>query len=151
VSRTLCSLVVLTSLSCGSRSQGDSAAVPAHLACLSPDSGTIAYGVIQVDTGETGDASGVQFSFKMHGDTLKGFVRNATGETPPALPLQDLRSFAMGDSVSFWFGEEDERDIRRYRFTCEELSGTARPFVTPTDSGPMRVSILQRSPPITSP
>jgi len=118
---------------------------------MSPDSGTLAYGDMLVDSVETGDVSGVQFTFQMHGDTLRGFVRDASGEIPPRLPLNDLKTFAMGDSISFWFGDEHNKDFRRYQFRCDQLVGTAQPFFTPESPGSTYVDTMRRSIPIESP
>jgi len=76
------SLVALTGWSCRSETQREPLSSASRFPCLSPDSGTIAYGDILVDSVETGDASGLQFTFQMHSDTLRGFVRDASGEIP---------------------------------------------------------------------
>ena len=141
-------IVLLGCSSCGSQPQARSATLP-HLSCLSPDS-TLAYGTIEVDSGETGDASGIQFTFGVRGDSLEGFVRDARGETPPAVPLKDVRVYAMGDSLSFWYGDRT-RYFRRYQFRCDGLSGTARRFVTGSSAGEIAPDTLRRAVPITSP
>jgi hypothetical protein len=150
VRKIVWSLVVLTAWGCRSQTQNESAGSPSRFPCLSPDSGTLAYGDILIDSAETGDASGVQFTFQMH-DTLQGFVRDATGEIPPALPLKDLKSFAMGDSISFWFGDDLNKSIHRYQFRCDQLLGTAQPFVTPQSPGSTYVDTMRRSVPIKKP
>lgn len=132
-------------LSCGRQTQETSDRSMSRFPCLSPDSGTIAYGDILIDSAETGDASGVQLTFQMRGDTLRGFVRNATGEIPPLLPLRDLKSYANGDSVGFWFGDSANKDIGRYRFACDQLIGTVQPFVTPQSPGSTYVDTMRRS------
>lgn len=147
----VCSLIIVAGLGCGSGSQDQPAKTASRFPCLSPDSGTLAYGDMLVDSAETGDVSGVQFTFQMRGDTLQGFVRDASGEIPPRLPLQGLKTFAMGDSISFWFGDEHNQDIRRYQFRCDQLVGTAQPFVTPQDPGSTYVDTMRRSIPIKSP
>jgi hypothetical protein len=87
----------------------------------------------------------------MHGDTLQGFVRDATGEIPPALPLKDLKSFALGDSISFWFGDDDNKSIYRYQFRCDQLLGTVQPFVAPQSPGSTYVDTMRRSVPTRQP
>jgi hypothetical protein len=144
-------LLVLTAASCGPQAQKPSARSMSGFPCLSPDSGIIAYGDILIDSAETGDASGVQLTFQMRADTLQGFVRNATGEIPPLLPLKDLKSYANGDSIRFWFGDSANKDISRYRFGCDQLIGTVQPFATSQSPGSTYVDTMRRSVPIKGP
>jgi hypothetical protein len=153
--------------SCGSRAARDSSkpaddptihsqespvTTQSRVPCLSPDSGTLAYGTIAVDSsGETGDASGIQYTFNLEGDSLRGFVRDATGEIPPRLPLKDVHTFANGDSLSFVFGDEGDQNIHRYRFSCDALTRVIQKPGTPGRPGRTSFDTLRRSVPITAP
>jgi len=120
-------------------------------ACLSPDSGRIAFGSIEIAP-ETEDASGVQFSFQVEDGALKGFYRDARGEIPPELPLQDLVLDTATDTLSFWYGSESgTRYIFRYHFACDQLSGIGRYFVTPTSPGVTSPDTVRRALYISSP
>jgi hypothetical protein len=121
-----------------------------RMECLSPDSAPIAYGRIRVSN-VTGDASGVQVAFQVKDDEFLGLVRDARGETPPQVPLQDLRYDSVGDTISFWYGDGGTRFVYKYHMTCEELSGLARLFVTDTDTGLVREQGMARAPRILSP
>ena len=148
--RILLAVLAIGLWSCQSQSVERSGRTLPKLACLSPDSGALAFGRIAVDSAETGDASGVQFTFELHGDSLRGFVRDARGEIPPRAPLKGLQVFSEGDSISFWYGDKTKY-FRRYQLRCDSLSGSARFFVTASSNGVTRPSSLARSSPITAP
>jgi hypothetical protein len=78
---------------------------------------------------------------------MRGFVRESRKVIPPVSPVKGLRFFANGDSISFLYGE-GTKSIYRYRFRCDELSGTARLFVTDKDTGVVREDTLRRSRPV---
>jgi hypothetical protein len=123
-----------------------------RFSCLSPDSGRIAFGTISKDTLVTWDASGVQFSLELNGDSLQGFVRVARGETGPERPLHDVRLDPATDSLTFWYASENgARYLYKYRFTCDALTGHARLFVTDLSAGLLRPDTSFRAPRITTP
>src|SRR5690242_19532063 len=71
-----------------------------RLPCLNPDSGRVAYGSI-VTSPQDGDQSGVQFSFAIQKGRLRGWVRDARGQTPPEAALDTLTIGTSGDSLFF--------------------------------------------------
>ena len=147
--RILCvSVAAIAVVACWSPRQ-ERAAIPQQ-PCFAPESGAVAYGAIDVDSGETGDASGVQFSCVVRGDSLHGFVRDARGQMPQAVPLREVRFDPATDTVSFWYGDRT-RYRYRYHMDCRALSGIARLFVTDRDTGAVRTDTVMRAPLITRP
>lgn len=145
----LCLLITAFAADGCQSSQKELARVP-QMSCFAPESGAVAYGAIDVDSGETGDASGVQFSFVVRGDSLRGFVVDARGEIPPAVPLKDVRFDPATDTVSFWYGDQTRHHFR-YHVTCQELAGLARRFVTDRDTGMVRRDTVVRASVVTRP
>jgi hypothetical protein len=119
--------------------------------CFAAESGLVAYGAIRVSD-ETHDASGKQFSFRVQGDSLVGWVRDARGEVPAAKPLMEVRFDPRSDTVSFWYASDTTtRYIFKYHVRCSELSGLARLFVTATYTGLLKADTVRRATPITKP
>ena len=114
------------------------------LPCLSPDSGRVAYGSI-VTSPQDGDQSGVQFSFAIQQGRLKGWVRDARGETPPERALDTLTVGRSGDSLFFGYRTNDSWYIYRVRITCKQLTGEARLFVTAHSLGKLVPITLHRA------
>ena len=115
-----------------------SGAVPiaslAHLPCFAPDSlraRPLTFGPID-QSEESGDWSGVEFSFTTAGDTIIGQVRDARGGLPPGRPLEELSYDAVTDSLTLSYGSgSGTRYIHRLRPNCGQLTGVGRLFVTP--------------------
>jgi hypothetical protein len=114
------------------------------LPCLDPDSGRVAYGSI-VTSAQDGDQSGVQFSFAIQQGRLRGWVRDARGQTPPEAALDTLTIGTSGDSLFFGYRTDDTWYIYRARITCKELTGQARLFVTAHSLGKLVPITLHRA------
>ena len=126
-------------------------ASPPPLPCFTVDSGPIAFGKMSVSSVDQ-DVSGVQFSFEIHSGQLLGYVRDAAGEVPPRSPLQDLQFDSATDTLSFVYVDSPaSKDFYRYHVTCDRLTGLARLFVTPHDSGRLVHDTLDRAAVITVP
>jgi len=92
---------------------------------------SLIFGKISVSP-ETGDASGLEFSFEVFGDSLRGAYRGAAGEVSRPGALQGLRYDQATDSVAFWY-TTGGRNIYyvRGRITCSAFDGTIRHRVIP--------------------
>ncbi len=133
------------------RYAGAAVATPPPLPCFRTDSGTVAFGKMTTSPADQ-DVSGVQFSFEVRAGRLLGYVRDASGEVPPRRPLQQLHFDAGTDTLSFVYVDSPTtRDSYRYHVSCDKLTGVARLFMTPTDTGVLVHDTLPRAAVITAP
>jgi hypothetical protein len=120
--------------------------------CFSADSGRIAFGTISRSP-VTDDASGNQYTFQVTDGQLRGWVRRATGETPPAQPLDSIVYKPEVDSL--FFSYHSSGGYTRYSYwvrpDCRTLRGKMRLFETPEYAGEVYDATIERAREITKP
>jgi|GEM_PF-5542307 len=133
--------------------RGQSAPIHRLPKCFSTDSGVIAFGSIGTSE-QSGDRSGVQFTFKVIDGQLRGWVRDARGGVPPAVALDTIAYDPTVDSLYFAYYSSAAR-ITRYSYwvkpDCRVLQGRSRLFETADDPGQVYSARVVRSTPITEP
>lgn len=103
-----------------------------HLACLDPDSlkdGSVKLVFSDVDADdETGDLSGLEFTFELRGDSWSGAMREAVGEFSRPLALDSLAVDPVSFAVSFRVPEESDTTRFEGTLACDTLRGALKVF-----------------------
>jgi len=122
---------------------GSFAKLPSQLRrCVSQRSpvDTLVYGLLGIDREVTGDFYGLEISFQVVADSLRGYVRIGEGPLTGPFALESLDYDTQADSLHSWYTEGGrERFALSMRVTCSGLSGTTTAVVVPSptysDSG----------------
>ncbi len=123
-----------------------------RLRCFAPESlsvAPVAFGSFDIDSLQTQDASGTQFTFVVQDGTLRGTVRDARGEIPKhTRPIQSVAFNPRGDSLSFFWTSDGTEYSHQMRVSCDSLWGRARLFVTATYPGQVVERTFLRASPV---